>query len=165
MARPADLLAFDRGDSRFQVRVAGVLRDHDRILLQGAEGEPTLALPGGRAEMGEVAGEALRRELREELREHATVGRLLWVVENFFRWHGRPYHEICFVFEAALPEGSPALAARSRFDGFEDGARIFFEWHDQTSLASAPLFPTFLRSALLSPPSSPQHVVHRDEGA
>lgn len=162
MAWTGGSLSFDRGEERFQVRVAAAIFDGGRVLLQGAENEPTLALPGGRAEMGECATEALVRELREELREQAGVGRLLWVHENFFRWRNRPFHEIGFYFEAVLPEGSPALAARTRFDGFEHGAHIFFEWHDLSSLSSLPLFPAFLRTGLLSPPASVQHVLTRD---
>ena len=36
----------------------------------------------------ESAGAALRREMREELGVHVTVGRLLWLVENFFTFEG-----------------------------------------------------------------------------
>src|SRR5687767_900258 len=37
----------------------------------------------------ESAGNALRREMREEFNAPVTVGRLLWLVENFFPFEGR----------------------------------------------------------------------------
>jgi 8-oxo-dGTP pyrophosphatase MutT (NUDIX family) len=50
----------------------------------GPASEVFWALPGGRAEMGEVAEHTIRREMREEMSTDVVVIRLLWLVENFF---------------------------------------------------------------------------------
>lgn len=57
------------------------------------------ALPGGRVEMGEDTGSALRREMREELDLQVQVGRLLAVAELFYGPSGGRTHELGFYYE------------------------------------------------------------------
>jgi 8-oxo-dGTP pyrophosphatase MutT (NUDIX family) len=78
-----------REDGRvFRVRVAGAAIRDGRVLLNGWDGFRHLALPGGGVEQGEESASALVREMREELGTEIRVGRLLWVVENFFALNG-----------------------------------------------------------------------------
>ena len=81
----------------FKVRVAGIMRQENNILLLN---EPLFApywfLPGGRAEMHESTKETLSRELEEEIQGVPLVGDLLWVTENFFVRHEVPYHTLEF---------------------------------------------------------------------
>jgi len=72
------------GETIFLCRVAGVAVVDDRVLLHRSEHDDFWALPGGRLEVGETMTEALRREMREEVEVDVEVGRLLWVIENFF---------------------------------------------------------------------------------
>jgi ADP-ribose pyrophosphatase YjhB (NUDIX family) len=57
-------------------------------------------LPGGRVEALETTSDALRREMKEEIGQTIEVGRLLWVVENFFNLQGTPYHEFKVTFNS-----------------------------------------------------------------
>lgn len=63
-------------------------------------------LLGGRVESGELAEDAVRREMQEELGADVTVLRRLGVVENLFRHDGRAFHEVIFVFECAFADRS-----------------------------------------------------------
>ena len=72
--------------------------------------------PGGGIEFRETATEAARRELREELDLDVATTRLLGVLENIFTFGGDPRHEICFVFEAWVDDGTLDVL---------DGRRIF----------------------------------------
>ena len=102
----------------------------------------------------------------EELRVEAEVGRLVWVVENFFEYDERSYHELALFFLIKLPRASP-LYRLDEFDGQEslEGGKtvmLIFKWHPLDGLESVPLYPTFLRKALRSLPAAPQYVVHTD---
>ena len=114
-ARP--MLVFDRGEQRFCYRVAAVIVDRGRVLIQLVEEGPDTSetpfycLPGGRVEHGETALECIAREMREELEEEVQVERLLWLVENFFAHAGMTWHEIGLYFLVSLAEGSRFLAS------------------------------------------------------
>ena len=57
----------------FHLRVRGIIRDGEHILLARAKGKSYSFLPGGHHEMEETIAQTLVRELREELGVDATV--------------------------------------------------------------------------------------------
>jgi 8-oxo-dGTP pyrophosphatase MutT (NUDIX family) len=158
------MLSFKHSKGRFSCRAVGIIIDRERLLIHRAEGDDFWALPGGRIEFGEPAGVALARELAEELGIAAEVGRLVWVVENFFTYQDEPYHEIAFYFRASLANDSPLQARREPFKGEDNSVPLIFEWHPLERLEDVTLYPTFLRKAVARMPQSTQHIVHRDEG-
>ncbi len=105
------------GAGLFNLRAAGVWIDDGHVLLQGDAREDFWALPGGRVELMEPAEVALRRELREELAfgEQTEIGRLLWVVQNFFHtpaWGAA--HELGLYFPSPRPRPTPRGCAKRR---------------------------------------------------
>src|SRR5690348_17531423 len=88
------MITFEREHIRFNYRIAGVTIRDGKVLVQQPERGGFCFLPGGRAELLESASETLRREMQEELHVDATIGRLLWIVENFFAFEGRDFHEL-----------------------------------------------------------------------
>jgi ADP-ribose pyrophosphatase YjhB (NUDIX family) len=165
------MLVFDRGEQRFCYRVAAVIIDRGRVLIQLVEEGPDTSetpfycLPGGRVEHGETALECIDREMREELEEDVRVERLLWFMENFFEHEGMSWHEIGLYFLVSLREGSRFLASDGPHWGVEPEIDIKFplEWHDVEKLDGVRLLPSFLRRALGSLPERVEQVVHRDE--
>jgi ADP-ribose pyrophosphatase YjhB (NUDIX family) len=157
------LIRFDDGARRFQCRVAGIAVDGGRVLLHHAAFEDFWTVPGGRAEVGEPLAEGVRREMQEELEAEVTVERLLWVVENFFPYDGKAYHELGFYFLMTFPPGSPILAATAPFVRDADDTQLIFQWHPVAALAELRLFPAFLRRALRTLPASVAHVVEHDD--
>ena len=164
------VLVFDRGDRRFCYRVAAVILDNGRVLLQAVEEGPTFeapfyCLPGGRVEHGEAAEECLRREMREELEDEVEVERLLWVMENFFEHEEMSWHEIGMYFLVSLPTGSTLLTTEGPHYGAEPEAGITFrlEWHDVGELEGVRLLPSFLRTSLRDLPERAEHIVHYGE--
>src|SRR5690606_33744841 len=91
----------------FQMRVAGLGFCDGHLLVHRAVHETFWTLPGGRAEFGEDSAQTLRREMMEELGVEVTVGRLLWVVENFFSYEGSDWHELGFYYLMELPGQFP----------------------------------------------------------
>ncbi len=167
--RDLAMVTFDRDGARFTFRVAGVAIHNGRVLLSRAEFDDFWTLPGGRAEMLEASAGTLRREMREEINADVEVGRLLWVVENFFEYGGRQFHELGLYYEMRLALDSPTLMQDEFFgegdatldgDGKGKTYRLIFRWQPITALDAAPLYPTFLQEGLQSLPEQAWHVVH-----
>jgi ADP-ribose pyrophosphatase YjhB (NUDIX family) len=152
---------FDQGGGRFNFRVAGVALAGSRVFVHRNVKDDFWTLPGGRVEMGEATADALRREMREELGIDVAVGRLLWVIENFFEYDARRYHEIAFYYEMELPAGCRFAAAPGPFRLREAGVDFDYLWVDAmpACLADLPLFPATLRERLARPPECVEHLV------
>ncbi len=155
------MITFDEGKARFNYRVAGIALDGDRVLLHRADWEEFWYLPGGRGELLEPARETLRREMREELGVEIEVGRLLWVMENFFEHQEKSYHELGLYFLMTLPDGS-RFRREDEFVGDEEGIKLIFKWFSIAELESVRLLPSFLAQGLKSIPPGTEHVVHSD---
>jgi ADP-ribose pyrophosphatase YjhB (NUDIX family) len=155
------VITFEQDSKRFNHRVAGVSLRDGRVLLHRAETEDFWTLPGGRVELLEPSAEALRREMQEELGIEVEVERLLWVVENFFEYDKKAYHELAFYFLVSFPANSP-LYDKPAFQGNEEGVRLLFQWFPLDTLETVRLYPSFLRAALQILPDAVTHVVHFD---
>jgi ADP-ribose pyrophosphatase YjhB (NUDIX family) len=154
---------FRDGDTVFLCRVAGVAVHEGRVLLHRSEHDDFWALPGGRIEVGESSTQALRREMREEVGADVTVGRLLWVVENFFQHYplDQPpnttisidHHEIGLYLEMEVPDH---MANATSFGGRElvgtpDEFALEFRWFDQAGLGDFDIRPNRIGELLEQP--------------
>jgi ADP-ribose pyrophosphatase YjhB (NUDIX family) len=152
------VIRLETGDAVFVYRVAGVALAGDRVLLHRAEPDDFWSLPGGRVELMEFARDALRREMLEESGEEVRVERLLWVVEEFFEWNGRPHHELALYFLMTFPPGSRALSSDT-FVGAEQDLPLVFRWHRLADLDGLTVYPVFLKERLQRLSPAPEHVV------
>jgi ADP-ribose pyrophosphatase YjhB (NUDIX family) len=165
-----ELITFTSGDRAFNMRAVAVILHDGRALIHHAAHEDFWTLPGGRVEMGEPAATALAREMNEELGVEVEVGRLIWLVENFFEYAGKRWHEIAFYFEVTLPPGCPLYEAAEPFSRVEEyyldepgGLELIFQWHPVADLENVYLLPSFLRTGLRTLPEHTQCIVHEDE--
>lgn len=158
------MIVIDREHQRFNYRIAGLAFQNETLLVHRAEGDAFWALPGGRSEIGETAEQTLKREMVEELGAKVEVLRPLWFVENFFRYDGKDFHEIALYLLMRFLDPGPLLASNGPFIRLDDGVRLTFQWSavDPTTLASLPLYPSFLQEAVATLPDSLQHIVHRE---
>jgi 8-oxo-dGTP pyrophosphatase MutT (NUDIX family) len=154
---------FRDGDTVFLCRVAGVAVYQGRVLLHRSEHDDFWALPGGRIEVGESSTQALRREMLEEVGADVTVGRLLWVVENFFQHYpldqspdttiSIEHHEIGLYLEMEVPDhmtNTTSFGARELV-GTPDEFALEFRWFDQAGLGDFDVRPGRLAELLTQP--------------
>lgn len=158
------MLTIKNGDGYFKVRVAGVMRKENKVLLLN---EPLVGtywfLPGGRAEMQESTRETLARELEEELQGKPIVKDLLWVTEHFFTLNQLAYHSLEFYYAFAL-QGSHPLCTQESYDAerFEDGIvkQFRFRWYGLDEFAETDIRPPCLKKILLDPAQASPTVRH-----
>jgi ADP-ribose pyrophosphatase YjhB (NUDIX family) len=147
---------------QFNYRVVGIVIHNGRVLAHRGEDEGFWTLPGGHAELLEPAALTLKRELREELGIEVEVGRLVWVVENFFTWNTRRWHEIALYFLVQLSPTAPIITRTEAFGGSEAASKLRFRWFDLDQLMDLELYPGFLRRELRAIPATTTHIVWTD---
>lgn len=156
------MITFDRGNLRFSYRVAGVAIHDGKVLVQLPQDSSYCFLPGGRAEMQEAAKETLKREMQEELHVDVSVGRLLWVVENFFEHGDKTFHELGLYFLITFPDDSPVVDTNKTFLVKEAHHDFIIQWLALDDLDGIRIYPSFLQTALRSLPDGTEHIVHSD---
>jgi ADP-ribose pyrophosphatase YjhB (NUDIX family) len=156
------LINLTDGDTRFHLRVAAVCIHDSHVLLQASGDESQFILPGGHGEVLEPSSESIRREMEEEYGVQVEVGRLLWVVENFFTDDGIRTHQIGVIYEVHLPSDCYLLDTSREYSGDDVGTPFVARWLPIVSLPDVRLVPSFLCEALARLPDTPQHLVHRD---
>jgi ADP-ribose pyrophosphatase len=153
-----------RPNRAFQIRVAGLGFRNGHVLVHRAVEEPFWTFPGGGGEVGETSEDTLRREMREELGVEVRVGRLLWIVENFFRYGGRDWHELGFYYVMELPETVPFHESEIVHRAVDGGSEVEFKWVRATEAALTELDipPYFIAGEIERLPETPRHLVWND---
>jgi ADP-ribose pyrophosphatase YjhB (NUDIX family) len=155
------MISFQFDTHRFHLRAAAVVIHEQRLLVHRTTHDDYWSLPGGRVEAGELAADAIVREMREEIGEQVLCERLVAVVENFFTIDDRQQHEVGLYFAVRLPPASPRLSA-TRFIGVEGGDPLIFEWIAIEALDDVDFRPSAIRPLFKSPRGPLVHLVTRD---
>jgi 8-oxo-dGTP pyrophosphatase MutT (NUDIX family) len=153
------MLRFDQGNLRFSYRSVAVLLNETKVLIHKSAKDNFWALPGGRVEFHEPANETVKREMQEELGIDVCVERLLWVVENFFSYNEKSYHELGFYFLVSTDKPTNFSTKNQGFPGIEKNKDLIFQWQEIAALNTIELQPKFLQSALQSLPQFTEYVV------
>jgi ADP-ribose pyrophosphatase YjhB (NUDIX family) len=104
---------------------------------------------GGEIDFGELAEDAVRREIREEVGAEIDGVRLLGVAENLFTFLGAKGHELVWMFEARFKDDS--FYARDVVMCDENGSAFEAHWValDVFERGEAPLYPDGLLGTLV----------------
>jgi ADP-ribose pyrophosphatase YjhB (NUDIX family) len=105
---------------------------------------------GGEIDFGELAEDAVRREIREELGAEIDAVRLLGVTENIFTFLGAEGHELVWMFEARFKDAS--FYEQDVVTCDEGGSPFEAHWVplDVFTRGEAPLYPDGLLDLLRS---------------
>ncbi len=94
-------IVINNDDFVFNFRVASVIRNKDKILIQVNKKAGHLTLPGGRCKINEDTINTSIREFREETGIDTLFVKSLGLIENFFvsSFYNKKFHEILMVNE------------------------------------------------------------------
>jgi len=93
---------------------------------------------GGGINFGETSQEALKREFKEEIDADITDCQLITVIENIFTYEEKPWHELCFIYEAKFADENLYQTEKFKILDSADGEAI---WVDTGDLKSAIVYP------------------------
>ena len=144
----------------FNFRVAGVWIENNHVLLHRDVNNELWSLPGGRVVVGEKTEESVVREFFEELGVQVTIGRLLWINENFFDYQNIDFHEIGFYYMVSN-DNSKSYFQTDPFYGTE-GERLVYKWIPLEKINNLLLVPDFLKDGLRELPKFLQHIVCKE---
>jgi len=137
---------------RIRVLALGLFRQGDTIFV--AEGRDALTGEtfyrpiGGAVEFGELAADALAREVDEEIGAAIEAVRYLFTLENIFIYEGEPGHEICLVHDARFVEPQ-RRAPDYTVVGRDDGEILYTATYKPLRFFSAPDAPPLYPDGLL----------------
>lgn len=151
--------SFNRGNDRFSYRVGAIIIEDGCVLLATNESADYYYSVGGRVHFGEIANDAILREVKEEIGVDYGVDRLAFVHENFFVEpcgvnKGKRFHEIAMYF-VMKPRGTKDIFA----DSYCSDGRERFEWVPINKLKDLRVFPTFLASRINDLPMYTESIV------
>lgn len=132
---------------KFNYRVAAIIKKDGKILLHKSKKDDFYAIPGGRVKIGESSIKALRREFIEEIGKDINVKNFVGLIENFFEYNDKKYHEIMILFNVDFVDTD--LYDNEKITGLEDNGKIEFIWKSVDELENLDIRPVFLKEKLL----------------
>ena len=135
------------GDYIFNFRVCALIIHEGKLLCHKCSKDIYYATPGGRVMAGESTENAIVREFKEELGKDIQVQSLFAVVENFFQFSGKNYHEIMFAYKCDF-EDEEDKKITTTLKCIEDGKEVNYEWVDLDKLKNADFRPAALKEAI-----------------
>lgn len=133
-------------NNKFNYRVSALVRKGNKVLLHKSRKDDFYAFPGGRVKIGESSIEALKREFEEEIGEQIEVQEFVGMVENFFEYNQKKYHELMLVFEVEFD--NKELYDVDKIKGLEEDGKIEFVWTDINEIKNMDVRPVFLKQRL-----------------
>ncbi len=149
---------FESENGICDVRVSGLIVKDNKILVQRPKNKNEYALPGGHLKFGETTKEALKREYKEETGADIICRRLLWVEECFWKWNGKPAHNISFYY---LADFCSDFSFLEEFKSFKDNDDMLYGWISIDKLNNIEIYPQFLKKEIFNLSEYPKHFVSR----
>ncbi|MBK1813211.1 NUDIX hydrolase [Clostridium sp. YIM B02505] len=150
----------------FSYRVAGLLIQNGKVLLQKPVDDTGYAIPGGHVALGETNEETLIREFKEEINADIKVDKLRWVGELFFPWGDKPCHQICLFYEVSLA-GDINIPLDGTFFGTEQlegkSFKLEFSWVDTKAIKNIELYPIEAKEYLYEGLDEIKHFVYKQD--
>ena len=156
-------ISYRRNDYGFSYRVAAVIIQNGKVLLQCFNGE--YAFIGGQVMENETAENALKREFMEEVHSDIEVAKMCAVGETFFTWDDIPYQQIGLYFKAYIPESSD-IQKDGTFCGYDEYENkrvdLDFCWIPIDELCNIPLYPREIIPHIAAGNEGILHFISRD---
>ncbi len=139
-------IQFEKNDKIFNYRVAIVIKNGNKILVQRDKRAKHLTLPGGRCELGESSSDTAYREFLEETGIKTDYVKGIGMIENFFvsSFNRKNYHEILLIHELKFQNIN--YYNKSIINNIEEKKKDFIEyfWKDIDELKNENFKPNLI---------------------
>ena len=134
-------------NTKFNYRVGLMIKKGNQVLIEFSPKIDFTTLPGGRVKIGEDSITALKREMQEEMHYELDEEEieLQGIMENFFEFDNKKYHELYFLYKMNLPEDDNRFPDNLKnYDSEAD----YYRWIDKSKLTEVNLLPKELISLI-----------------
>ena len=134
----------------FHYRVAGLIEQNGKFLIQKIDGYHYYILPGGHVKLGESSRDAIGREILEEVGCDIKSSKLFCVHENFYMKNGVLEH---FIENYFLINPESELNNNNWSVQENDDGRIFnynFYWFSIDEIKNIDLKPTAIKELIIN---------------
>lgn len=149
---------FQNGDGWFRYRAAAIIIEDGCVLFAKNELDSYYYSIGGGVQLGEMAEDAVKREVLEETGVSYEIDRLAFIHENFFEGSGTldglKCHEVAFYF-LMKSRGTRELNSNS----YSLGVREYMHWLPINKLTEYVAYPSFFADKLLNLKDTVEHIV------
>ena len=155
-------IEIENNENVFNYRIAIVIKNNGKILVQKDDRVSHITLPGGRCELGETSIETAIREFKEETDIDIKYLRSIGMIENFFTssFNNKKYHEILLINEMEFIKKD--YYNKDELNNIEEKKKehLKYIWIDENELKVSDFRPELL-IALLDRKDF-QHIINRD---
>lgn len=134
------------GDVKLNIRVGAILEYNGKILVEKNKKVDFGVITGGRIRTLESGKEALIREIGEELNIDLSNENfeLKALIENFFRFNNKTYHELYFVYKTEL---SNDYNIENGFENADNDDSRFY-WYTKEEFKKQNILPAILKEII-----------------
>lgn len=146
----AEDVRIENENYKFHLRVAAVITNDERYLIEKIEGYDYYILPGGHVHLGENGIDAIKREVKEEVCCEMKEAKIFCFHENFFNRKGKKEHWAELYFKVITNEQLPSndWAQKENDNGQEK--ILHFKWVTLDELKNIDLKPSVIKKLLIN---------------
>lgn len=155
-------IKIENNESVFNYRVAIVIKNNGKVLVQKDDRVSHVTLPGGRCKLDEDSIETAIREFKEETDIDIKYRRSIGIIENFFTssFNNKKYHEILLIHELEfIPEEYYNIEEINNIEE-KKKEHLKYIWINENKLKKSDFRPELLIDLLNK--KDFQHIINRD---
>lgn len=150
-------------ETNFKYRVAGILIKDGKVLLDMANDNGFLCLPGGYVELGETSDVAILREMKEELGKAFIIDKYCGIIENFFTKKNEKIHELSIYYLLATKDEIKVEDYDSLENDKGNMIRHSFRWIPLKEINNYDIRPDYLKDLLQSEDMEFIHKIYKEK--
>lgn len=144
----------------FNTRAVGVCVKSGKVFVSKLKGDKFWTFVGGKANFLESTDDAVVREFEEEIGVKLKIDRLAAVIENFFEFQDKNWHQ--YIFFYILKDEENALEIFEGERAIKDNSKGIYKWVDIADLKNESIKPECLAEILAKPQGCIQHIINKE---
>ncbi len=147
---------------QFSYRVASIIINKNKILMQKNNKYNYLSLPGGKCQLKETSYDAIIREIKEEINIECEYIQTKAIIENFFysKFNNKNIHEINIISEIKFRDEKNYNLEKYKNIEEEYQDTLWYEWVDIKDLKNLEHYPLQLIEIIES--DNVKHFIRKD---